>query len=157
MVEARPEEGIDTSTLEIWRTGPISNQELTPGHDRQILALDINQDATRVVTASADHGLRLYDLQSGEQVCELFGKDYGHHDWVSSCAFLADGRILSGGNDSLLCLWERDAAVCTNLTGHNSNISKVQVDSSSGTSNMAISSGYDAQLLLWDLDTHECI
>ena len=66
MVEARPEENIESSTLESWRTGPTSNQEMTPAHGRQILALDINEESTRVVTASADHGLRLYDLESGE-------------------------------------------------------------------------------------------
>lgn len=153
MVEARPEDNIEGSTLEAWRTGPTSNVELTPGHDRTILALDINEDGTRAVTASADHGLRLFDLESGQLVCELFGSEYGHHDWVTTCAFLADGRVLSGGNDARLCLWERDSAVCTDLIGHNNNIVKLQVDSSSGSSNLALSAGLDAQLLLWDLDS----
>lgn len=42
---------------------------------------------------------------------------------------------------------------CSELIGHNGNISKVQVDSS----NVAVSSGYDAQLLVWNLDSGECL
>ena len=55
-----------------WYRSPTSLQALTPQHDRAILSLDINVEGTRAVTASADHGLRLYDLQSGEQIRQLF-------------------------------------------------------------------------------------
>ena len=79
------------------------------------------------MTASADHGLREYDLETGEQIRQLFNQDYGHHDWVSTCAYLEDGRVLSGGNDMRLCLWEAEEAKCQELVGHNSNVSKVQV------------------------------
>ena len=49
-----------------------------------------------VVTGSADHGLRIYNLysecnclsNSGKQVRQLYAKQYGHSDWVTSVAFL---------------------------------------------------------------------
>ena len=66
--------------------------------------------------------------------------------------YLQDGRILSGGNDARLCLWSSEEAVCTELAGHNSNISKVMVDDN----NIAITAGYDAQLLCWNLDDQSC-
>jgi hypothetical protein len=37
---------------------------------------------------------------------ELFSKNYGHSEWVTTCAHLTDGRLLSGGMDSKLCLWD---------------------------------------------------
>lgn len=48
-----------------------------------------------------------------------------------------------------LCLWSSDESICSELQGHNSNISKVMVDSN----NVALTSGYDSKLLSWNLDT----
>lgn len=42
---------------------------------------------------------------------------------------------------------------CSNLTGHNGSISKVKVDDN----NVAISAAYDSSLLVWNLDTSECL
>jgi WD40 repeat protein len=64
----------------------------------------------------------------------------------------SDGRILSGGMDKLLCLWDAKVVKCTNLTGHNGSISKVKVDDR----NVAVTSAYDSSLLVWNLDTREC-
>ena len=47
---------------------------------------------------------------------------------MTTCAFLRDGRVLSGGMDKLLCLWDAKAVKCQNLVGHNGSISKVKVD-----------------------------
>lgn len=50
-----------------WYTGPTSDLPLEPQHDRSILALDLSVAGDSVVTASADHGLRVYNLRSGKQ------------------------------------------------------------------------------------------
>jgi WD40 repeat protein len=67
--------------------------------------------------------------------------------------FLRDGRILSGGMDKLLCLWDAKVVKCQNLVGHNGSISKVKVDDQ----NIAVTSAYDSSLLVWNLDTKECL
>ena len=77
----------------------------------------------------------------------LFNKNYGHKDWVTCCTFLSDQRILSGGMDGVLCLWDRRAVRCDNLSDHTSSISSVQVDSN----DVGISSSYDKSLIVWDL------
>jgi len=77
------------------------------------------------VTASADHGLRIYNLRTGKQVRQLFNKRFGHTDWVTTCAYCTDGRVVSGSMDKQLCLWDRSAVKCQNLVGHNGSISKV--------------------------------
>ena len=73
-------------------------------------------------TGSADGSLRLFDLSAAAAagdgataaaadgvacalIAELFGASWGHRDWVVSCAFAADGCLLSGGIDGRLCLW----------------------------------------------------
>ena len=125
--------------------------QLTPQHDKTILALDILAD--KVVTASSDHGLRVYSLKSGKCLRNLYTKRYGHTDWVTSTKFLRDGRVWSAGMDNLLCLWDAKILRATNMAGHNSTISKIMVDDF----NVGISSSYDASLLVWNLDTLECL
>ena len=104
------------------------------------------------MTASSDHGLRVYNLRTGRKQRELYNKRYGHTDWVTTCAYVNDGRILSGSMDKRLCLWDKSAVRCSDLVGHNGSISKVKVDSN----NVAISSAYDSALLVWKLNTLEC-
>ena len=140
----------NTKLSDYWYSGPVDDLPLTPQHDRTVLALDILQD--KVVTGSADHGLRVYSLKTGKCLRNLFNKKYGHTDWVTSCKFARDGRIVSAGMDNTLCLWDAKVVKCQTLKGHNSTISKVMVDEA----NMAISAGYDSSLLVWNLDTLEC-
>ena len=104
------------------------------------------------MTASADHGLHIYNTRTGKRTKNLYNKRYGHTDWVTTCAFLQDGRILSGSMDKRLCLWDKGVVQCKDLVGHNGSISKVKVDHR----NVAISSGYDSSLLVWNLDNLEC-
>ena len=47
---------------------------------------------------------------------------------ISIYLTVRDGRVLSGGMDKLLCLWDAKVVKCQNLTGHNGSISKVKVD-----------------------------
>ena len=74
--------------------------------------MDIDSKGENIVTGSADHGLRIYNLRSGKKVRELYSKRYGHSDWVTTVAYLNDGRILSGSMDKKLSLWEKGIVKC---------------------------------------------
>jgi WD40 repeat protein len=99
------------------------------------------------VTASADHSLRVWDLSKGSHVRHLFNKNFGHKEWVTCCCFLQDQRILSGGMDGELCLWDRRAVRCDNLSSHSGSISSVMADNA----DIAVSASYDKSLIIWDL------
>lgn len=62
---------------------------------------------------------------------------------------MKDGRILSAGMDSKLCLWDARAIRADDILGHQGSITKVLVDEH----NIGISSSYDTTLRIWDLDT----
>ena len=68
------------------------------------------------------------NLKTGKKQRELYNKRFGHTDWVTTCAYVSDGRILSGSMDKRLCLWDRSAVRSNDLMGHNGSISKVKVD-----------------------------
>jgi WD40 repeat protein len=102
----------------------------------------------QVVTGSADHGLRIYNVNTGAHVRQLFNKNFGHKEWVSCVDITNDGRVVSGGMDGMLCLWDRRAVRCNNLTGHNGTISTLMVDER----DVAISGSYDKSCVVWDLN-----
>lgn len=54
----------------------------------------------------------------GEFKRELFGKKYGHKEWITTCHHLQDGRLLSGGMDSMLCLWDATGVRCDHIKSH---------------------------------------
>lgn len=129
-----------------WFEGKISDIPLKPPHDRGVFCVDIN--STNIVTGSADHGLRVWDLKTGKYCRELYGKRYGHHEWVTTVAYLNNGKCISGAMDGMLCLWEKNIVKCDTLKGHKTSVSKLKVDQN----NICISSSYDCTLNLWDLD-----
>eukprot|EP00761_Pharyngomonas_kirbyi_P012296 gb/GECH01012323.1/.p1 GENE.gb/GECH01012323.1/~~gb/GECH01012323.1/.p1 ORF type:complete len:363 (+),score=71.87 gb/GECH01012323.1/:1-1089(+) len=139
MMEDVPEE-----ILQQWKVGPISD-EVIDAHDRAIYCMDIKDD--RVVTGSGDHGLKEFNVSQGKEIRELYSKRYGHKEWVTTCCYLDDGRIISGAMDSGICLWNSRGVVCSYLTDHRASISKVKADEN----NVAVSASYDNTLKVWDL------
>jgi WD40 repeat protein len=95
------------------------------------------------------------DLERRNGKCSrnLYTKQYGHSDWVTSCKFLKDGRVWSAGMDNKMCLWDARAVRCQTIQGHNSTISKIMVDHK----NIGVSGSYDSSLLVWNLDTITCL
>ncbi|SCU67679.1 WD domain, G-beta repeat, putative [Trypanosoma equiperdum] len=133
-----------------WQRGPSDPAGLCfDASDRNLLCMDVYEKRGLCVVGSADHGLKVFDLATGAEKRNLYTKKYGHTEWVTCCKFLPDsGKILSGGMDSKLCLWEASGpARCTDLTGHTGSISQVEV---CGNNGFALSSSYDRTLRLWD-------
>ena len=109
------------------------------------------------MAACADHGLHCFDLSSkldvdgqntiGRLTRQLHSKRFGHSDWVTSVAMLPDGRVLSGGQDSKLCLWNSSGVACKDLNGHSSAVSAIAV----GDNDHAMSASYDTTVRCWNV------
>ena len=76
---------------------------------------------------SSDHAIYTVDLATGKRRRTLYSKSFGHAEWVSCMQHLPDGRLLSGGMDSKLCLWDARGVRCQDLRGHSGPISAVDV------------------------------
>lgn len=123
--------------------GPTTDIPLTPEHGGPILCLDTQNDIA--ITGSTDHGLRVYNLSTGKQIKELYSKSYGHTEWVTCLTFLSDGRVISGGMDSNLCVWESKGVKCKTIQEHTGSISKVKTDDT-----VILSSSYDTTVRIFD-------
>ncbi|KAG8342083.1 WD domain [Trypanosoma vivax] len=141
---------LSDSLPESWRRGPIDSAgRCFDASDRNLLCMDVHAASKQCVVGSADHGLKVFDITSGKEKKNLYTKKYGHTEWVTCCKyFQSNGKIISGGMDSKLCLWEATGpARCTDLMGHTGSISHVEVNCAS---QLALSSSYDRTLRLWD-------
>mmetsp|Transcript_23863 Transcript_23863/g.20030 ORF Transcript_23863/g.20030 Transcript_23863/m.20030 type:complete len:100 (-) Transcript_23863:2488-2787(-) len=77
------------------------------GHTLQVNAVANHKE--RVVTASDDHTVRVFDKVSGRTIRRL----EGHTGPVTHIAYSADGKLLvSGSSDTTLKLWDIEKGVC---------------------------------------------
>src|SRR4051812_47967071 len=75
------------------------------GHTGRVLSVAFSPDGKRALSGSADHTLKLWELDSGRQLRTFSG----HAGEVRSVAFSPDGkRALSGSADHTLKLWDLD-------------------------------------------------
>lgn len=112
--------------------------------DRNLLCMRVKSGD--IVVGGADHGLRVIKMSNGvlKTSRTLYSKKFGHSDWVTAVETLNDGRIVSGGMDSKICVWR--GVQCKDLIGHVGSISAIK---SLGESHI-LSSSYDRSLKVWD-------
>jgi hypothetical protein len=79
------------------------------GHTREVEACAITPDGRRIVSASWDTTLKIWDLDSGRLERSL----EGHSNSVVACAIPPDGRrIVSASFDHTLKVWDVATGVC---------------------------------------------
>ncbi|KAJ1484583.1 WD40-repeat-containing domain protein [Baffinella frigidus] len=73
------------------------------GHMDEVDEVTFSPDGTRVVSASRDNTVKIWDVATGAEVCTMTG----HSDNVLSIAFSPDGkRVVSGSKDNRVKLWD---------------------------------------------------
>lgn len=128
----------------IRRIPSLTPKSVVDVSDRNLLCM-----ATRgneVVVGGADHALRVFRVSqtSNPRLSrQLYSKRCGHSDWVTTVDFMDDGRVISGGMDSKVCIWR--GVQSKDLTEHAGSVSRVRA-----VGNKAIvSSSYDRSVKIW--------
>jgi WD40 repeat protein len=117
------------------------------GHSREINAVAFDREGRRLVSASSDRTVRLWDVATGE----CLRKFEGHTDEVFTAVFHPDGtRIASGGRDRAVWLWDpaSDQEVAR-LPGHTSYIWSLAFSPDGKT---LVSGSGDSTVRLWDTE-----
>src|SRR6185503_8047542 len=120
---------------------------------RQLTTLEadrwaVSLDGTRLVAASQEGTLKVYDLEAGAWCAML----EGHTREVRSCAITRDGRrVVSASADRTLKVWDLDTGcIFATLEGHAAPVMDCAV---SPDGRRVVSVSADGELRVWDLDT----
>ncbi|KAF5337527.1 hypothetical protein D9758_016982 [Tetrapyrgos nigripes] len=107
-------------------------------------------DGRHVVSGSSDYTIRIWDIQTGQQVGESLE---GHRDGVHSVAFSPDGRhVVSGSNDNTVRIWDVQTGQQFGepLKGHTKRVWSVAY---SPDSRHVVSGSADYTIRIWDIQT----
>jgi WD40 repeat protein len=137
----------DAKTIVLWDAHALSRVAHWPGHTGEINALAFDREGRRLVSASSDHTVRLWDVATGrcERVLE------GHTDEVFAAVYHPDGtRIASGGRDRAVWLWDvASGQEVARLPGHSSYIWSLAFSPDGKT---LVSGSGDSTVRLWDTE-----
>lgn len=87
----------------LWHPGDSTPWRRLLGHDDSIRDLVFTPDGTRLISASEDASVKVWDVAGGSQLCDL----QNHWDWVDSLDISADGtRLVSTGFDAIINIWD---------------------------------------------------
>ncbi len=117
------------------------------GHSNFVNAVAITPDGQRVVSASWDQTVKVWDLESGRELRTL----EGHSGVVSGVAVTPDGRrAVSASWDRTLKVWDVESGLELHiLQGHSHVVNGVAI---TADGQFAVSVSRDGTLRKWDLD-----
>jgi WD40 repeat protein len=119
------------------------------GHSDWVSTVAATPDGKRAISGSWDHTLKVWNLETGEELFTLIG----HTSYIGAVAVTSDGKKAISGSWNTLKIWnlETGEEVFT-LTGHGNSVSAVAL---TPDGKLAISGSDDKTLKIWNLETGE--
>ena len=132
----------------IWRAGPAVGalERTLSGHTDSVHAVAITADGRYAVSGSNDRTVKIWDLDSGQEIRTLVG----HDGWIHALAITADcKRIVSGSYDRTLKVWDLETGdLEQTLHGHEGLVLCVAI---SPDGRFILSGAQDSAIEVWDL------
>lgn len=139
----------------------LSPPEKTEGHlidiSNQQIVCSSSDNCDEIIFGSTDHALYSCNINEilmyNKKPVKMYSKAYGHSEWITAVSHLPsfDGRVLSGGMDGKLCLWDsKNRQKCVNLPrGSSKSITKI---ASGKTTSTALCCAYDGKTEVYSLN-----
>ena len=119
------------------------------GHTGKITSIAFSCNGLKMVTASRDLSLIIWDTFSHKQLQVLHAC---HKDWINTCSFsdTTPDYLITGSNDLTLKLWDLKSGITkTTFKGHTSSINSVAF-----SQGCVVSAAFDGSVKVW---THKGI
>jgi serine/threonine-protein kinase len=119
------------------------------GHTQAVIeCVAVAPNSRQVLSAGYDNTVRLWDVESGKEICRFVG----HKGMVHGLAFAADGkRVVTAGADGTVRLWDAETGKeIRAFTGHTGAVRSVAL---SPDGKQLLTGGQDKTLRLWELET----
>lgn len=120
------------------------------GHEAQVLSVALSPDGRRLASGSSDETLRLWDVETGQEVFCL----RGHTGSLSAIMFSPDGQLIASGSfDETILLWDVHAgSLVHRMRGHKGVILGLAF---APDGRQIVSGSGDGTVRLWSVETGE--
>ena len=118
----KPNRPYTTEAESAFRTALAHKSAIMRGHTYSVSFASFSPDGKRIVSASNDWTVRIWDAQTGQQIGQPLE---GHTNNVNSSSFSPDGkRIVSASNDETVRIWDAQTGrqLGQPLEGHTSDV-----------------------------------
>ncbi|MBD2168091.1 PQQ-binding-like beta-propeller repeat protein [Calothrix membranacea FACHB-236] len=118
------------------------------GHSSFVNAIALTPDGQRVISGSSDNSLKVWNLQTGEELFTL----KGHRKPISAIAVTPNGKqVISASRDNTLKVWNLETGnELFTLSGHSSLVNAIAV---TPNGKQVISASWGNTLKVWNLET----
>ena len=118
------------------------------GHSKRVTDVAVTEDGERVLTASDDGTIKLWDFQNGYEIRTF----HGHGGEITSLAITSDNKsVVSGSRDNTVKVWDLDSGdELSSLEGHDDDVMDVVV---TPDGKQAISCSLSGEIIFWNLET----
>ena len=125
-----------------------SERNRLEGHDSYVYSVNFSPDGKTLVSGSDDKTIKLWDVETGQEIRTL----KGHDSDVWSVNFSPDGKTLvSGSRDNTIKLWDVETGQeIRTLKGHDFYVASVNFSPDGKT---LVSGSADNTIKLWDVET----
>lgn len=136
-------------SIKIWDADDGALIQTLRGPDTEFHSVAFSPDAQRLVTASDDYKVRVWDIST----IQAYTPET-HHERVGSVSFSADGRMFATGSDSTIKIWSTFSGNCLQILGHKGGI--LDVTFSTDNLRLASTSSYQS-IKIWNTETGFCV
>ena len=123
-----------------WKYGRCDTK-IFRGHKNGVMCLQFDDQI--LATGSYDTTIKIWDTQSGEELCSLLG-----HTSAVRCLQFDDNKLISGSLDNKVKVWNWRTGEClSTLTGHSGGVLGLHFDSST-----LATGSTDGTIRIWNFD-----